>query len=294
MEQKKKLMSFTDFASGSIAGIVQVLLGQPFDIIKVRMQTSSIATSPFQIAKDLLKNEGALAFYNGTLSPLIGISICVAVQFGSNESAKNYLMKQNLNKYNSSTLYIKDYVLAGIFAGFMNSLVISPVELFRIKMQVQNSTTANAYTGTVDCAKKIFQQYGIKGVYQGYSATLFREAPAYAVYFGVYESLMAKSEKKYNKRNNIPLLNVMSYGAISGVLLWLATFPNDVIKSRMQADDINNRRYPSIMKTINIINAEAGLMGFFKGLTPCLMRAPPINAATFLTFEIVQKLLRKD
>jgi len=296
MEEKKNLMSLKDFVSGSVAGIVQVLLGQPLDIVKVRMQTKpDIYKSPLDTAKSILKNEGISAFYKGTLSPLIGISFCVAIQFGSNEIAKNYFSNRNLSLKNSSKLEIKDYIYCGMFAGACNSLVISPVELLRIQMQVQTNTGSekSKYTGTIDCARKIFSSNGFKGIYQGYSATLFREVPAYAVYFGLYESLMGLSEKKYGNRKDIPLLKVMTYGALSGLFLWISTFPHDVIKSYIQADDPKNRKYNSIVSTSKLIYKEKGLGGFFKGLTPCLIRAPPINAATFLTFEMVQKFLKR-
>ena len=105
---------------------------------------------------------------------------------------------------------------------------------------------------------------------------------------------MKGSLKKYATRRDIPIFNVMCYGAMAGVCLWLATFPHDVIKSCMQADQLENRKYPSLLSTIKTIHAEKGVSGFFKGLTPCLVRAPPINAATFLTFETVQKLLKKE
>ena len=38
-ENKNSLISFNDIIAGSLAGIVQVLVGQPFDMMKVRMQT---------------------------------------------------------------------------------------------------------------------------------------------------------------------------------------------------------------------------------------------------------------
>lgn len=297
MEEQKKLMSFKDFLSGSIAGVVQVLLGQPFDMVKVRMQTQSeIYKSPIECTKSILKNEGISAFYKGTLSPLFGISFCVAIQFGSNQIAKNYFANRNLKLKNDSKLHIKDYILSGMFAGACNSLVMSPVELFRIQMQVQKNTGATGnknsrYTGTVDCAKKIYKKFGIRGVYQGYFSTLFREIPAYAAYFGLYETLMGISEKTHGSRKDIPIYKVVAYGALSGVFLWTITFPHDVIKSWIQADDPNNRKYKSIISTSRIIYQEKGIGGFFKGLSPCLMRAPPINGATFLTFEMVNKFL---
>ncbi|KAL2002087.1 hypothetical protein VTN02DRAFT_685 [Thermoascus thermophilus] len=54
--------------------------GQPFDIVKVRLQTTSQYSNAFDCAAKILKNEGPLAFYKGTLTPLIGIGACVSVQ----------------------------------------------------------------------------------------------------------------------------------------------------------------------------------------------------------------------
>lgn len=297
-ERKSNLMSFNDFLSGSIAGIVQVLLGQPLDMMKVRMQTNPLEYKTlFQTGKKILHSEGPLGFYKGTLSPLCGISFCVAIQFSSNEAAKNFFINMNYrdkSNKNPTKLSVLQYVYSGIFAGFCNAFVMSPVELFRIKMQVQSKDSAVKYNGTVDCAKKIFQNYGLKGVYQGLCSTILRECPAYAIYFGVYETLMQMSLKKYNSKSEIPLFHIMSYGALSGVLLWVGTFPFDVIKSRIQADNINDRKYKSILQTFNHIVKENGVGGLYKGLPPCLVRAPFINAATFLTFELASKHLNKN
>lgn len=77
-----------DLVGGSIGGIAQVLVGQPFDIVKVRIQTSPSGTyaSPLDCAKQLLKADGPRGFYKvglnisrggadrqGTLTPLLGI-----------------------------------------------------------------------------------------------------------------------------------------------------------------------------------------------------------------------------
>jgi hypothetical protein len=54
-----------DLVGGSIGGIAQVLVGQPFDIVKVRIQTSPSGTyaSPLECAKQLLKADGPRGFY---------------------------------------------------------------------------------------------------------------------------------------------------------------------------------------------------------------------------------------
>lgn len=67
-----------DLFAGATGGIAQVLLGQPFDIVKVRLQTTEQYKGALDAATQIWKNEGPLAFYKGTLTPLIGIGACVS------------------------------------------------------------------------------------------------------------------------------------------------------------------------------------------------------------------------
>lgn len=294
------LISLNDFISGSTAGIIQVLAGQPLDLLKVRMQTKPTEyTSLLQTAKKIFVEESPFAFYKGTLSPLIGISFCVAVQFSSNALARNYFLSKNKSgigkgaNANVEVLSFSQNIFAGFFAGFCNSFIISPIELIRIKLQMQGNSIDNKYKGLNDCASQIFKHNGIKGIYQGLCSTLLRECPGYAFYFGIYETLMQSKLKKYGSKENTPLIYPCIYGAAAGYGLWVLTFPFDVVKSRIQADDMENRKYKNILNTFKIIHKENGIGGFFKGLAPCLVRAPLTNSLTFLTFETVSKLLKK-
>jgi solute carrier family 25 carnitine/acylcarnitine transporter 20/29 len=292
--KNKPLLSLNDFISGSCAGVIQVLVGQPLDLMKVRMQTKPTEyTSLLHTAKKIISEESPLAFYKGTLSPLIGISFCVAIQFSSNALARNYfLSKDTNNKTTKGVLSLKQNILAGFFAGFCNSFVISPIELIRIKLQMQGNSADNKYKGVFDCANQVFRQDSFKGIYQGLFSTLLRECPGYAIYFGIYETLMQSKLKKYGSKENTPLIYPVIYGGVSGIGLWLLTFPFDVVKSRIQADDSANRKYKNILSTFRIIHRDNGIGGFFKGLAPCLVRAPLVNGLTFLTFERVSKLLK--
>jgi solute carrier family 25 (mitochondrial carnitine/acylcarnitine transporter), member 20/29 len=47
------------------------------DIVKVRLQTTTQYTGALDAATKIYKSEGPLAFYKGTLTPLIGIGACV-------------------------------------------------------------------------------------------------------------------------------------------------------------------------------------------------------------------------
>ncbi len=71
---------------------------------------------------------------------------------------------------------------AGMFAGFTNSFVLSPIELVKCRLQIQRESKADAYyKGPIDCVSKIYKEEGIRnGLFKGLASTLAREVPCYA------------------------------------------------------------------------------------------------------------------
>ena len=61
--------------AGTVSGWAQVLSGQPFDAVKVRLQTSNVYKGTLDCATRIVREEGALAFYKGTVMPLVGIGM---------------------------------------------------------------------------------------------------------------------------------------------------------------------------------------------------------------------------
>jgi solute carrier family 25 carnitine/acylcarnitine transporter 20/29 len=297
--ESESLITVKDFVAGTVAGVLQVLVGQPFDIIKVRIQAQSpinpIYKNPYDCARKIYLNEGLYTFYRGTLSPLVGIGACVSIQFGVNEACKRLLKRYQKDNKKNDPNHLSLFQLAscGAVAGLANAVVSIPVEHIRIKMQVEGTKLNKKYSGSYDCLKKIYTEHGIHGIYKGGMPTLPREAISYFFYFGMYEGFMQWSEKKHGNRNDIPMWKVMIFGALAGFGEWLPGYPFDVIKSKYQADDINNPKYTSLKSCAVDIYKTSGVKGFYSGLVPCLMRAPPANAATFAGFEICVRLWDK-
>ena len=72
-------------------------------------------------------------------------------------------------------------MLCGSFAGFVNSIVLSPIELVKCRLQLQTQSRTNAYyKGSIDCLVKIVSEEGISnGFFKGLVPTIVREIPAY-------------------------------------------------------------------------------------------------------------------
>jgi solute carrier family 25 carnitine/acylcarnitine transporter 20/29 len=213
--------------AGSVGGIVQVLVGQPFDTIKVRLQTQSVSnpvyTGVLDCARKTLATEGASAFYKGhlliqgTLTPLLGIGACVSIQFGALEALKRMMGGKDLS---FAQLY-----LAGAGSGFANSFLCGPIEHVRIRLQLQTAKN-RLFAGPLDFLKKTYTVHGIAGVFKGQGITFLRETHGFGVYFAVYEYLIQKTmEREKIARSQISTYKQLLYGALSGYALWIFIYP---------------------------------------------------------------------
>jgi solute carrier family 25 (mitochondrial carnitine/acylcarnitine transporter), member 20/29 len=81
--------------AGWIGGIGKVLSGQPFDLLKVKLQIQDPANPTYSGLGDCFrktfKREGVGAFYKGTLVPLFGVGLVSAIQFMVYEETRKYL-----------------------------------------------------------------------------------------------------------------------------------------------------------------------------------------------------------
>lgn len=79
----------------------------------------------------------------------------------------------------------------------------------------------------------------------------------------------------------------MFAGAVGGVTLWTCIFPADVIKSRIQ---VNNLKRSMTSVGLEIIRKE-GFMALYNGLLPSVLRTIPATATLFLVYEYTKKTL---
>ncbi|KAJ6137797.1 Mitochondrial carrier protein [Penicillium samsonianum] len=288
------LRTVKDLAAGAAGGMAQVILGQPFDIVKVRLQTTTQYKSALECATQIFKKEGPTAFYKGTLTPLIGIGACVSVQFGAYHEARRRLEELNKKKYANSALSYTQYYMAGSFAGLTNSVLSGPIEHVRIRLQAQPHGAGRLYSGPIDCVSKLAAQGGaLRGIYRGQAVTLLREAQAYGAWFMAFEFMMNQDAKRNNvKREDLSKAKIAMYGGLAGEVLWLSSYPLDVIKSKMQTDGFGaQQKYSTMRDCFKKTYAIEGLGGFWKGIGPTLLRAMPVSAGTFLTVELAMQAL---
>ena len=105
-----------ELIAGGSAGAIGVMIGNPLDVIKVRMQTSP---SKYQTLRQsvalIVKNEGYRAFLKGMTSPLAAQFVINSILFGTNSLVMSLLepnkqrneLGRPLNIYISGKYYLQ-------------------------------------------------------------------------------------------------------------------------------------------------------------------------------------------
>jgi len=285
------------------------MFSHPFDTIKVRLQTQTIASSVtpqftggLDCVRQTIRREGFLALYKGMSSPLYTSPAINAVVFTAYEQGKRLIQRGS-----DRQLTKNEMALAGAYAGFVNCFIACPVELIKAKLQVQyEASLANSkYKGSFDCIKQLVKADGPKAIFKGMSACILREIPAYIAQFYTYESMKMFMENRKSQHHDsgthstqsgsgtLSSFELMLCGGVSGMMCWAASYPQDVIKSRIQVAP--NGTYKARFFDGGFIECgkaavrAEGWRGLFHGFGPCMLRAAVANACGFATYEYVLK-----
>lgn len=298
-EQSFVRRTVKNLVSGTFSGIAVCLVGHPFDTLKVRLQTQPVDKPVYKGLLDCfvktMKWEGIGGLYKGVGSPIVGQMFFRATLFTSYYQITAFFAgKDRLGQ----RLTVPEYFLCGMFTGAVAALVEGPIDLFKSKMQIQiiraKSGESVMYRNVFHAAYVIIKKHGIRGAYQGLPATWLRNIPANSAFFGFYELCRTLSIPEGGTVFDLSPMALLASGGTGGFLYWFLTYPTDVIKSTMQADDsvVEKRRFKSIRDCVKkLYNDEGGWRRFYRGFTPCLMRSIPANATLFFVVETIRKYL---
>ena len=242
---------------GPIGGLCEAVLMQPFDTIKVRRQSNQYIG-----LRNTIRTYGVTNLYKG-LTPYMGqIFVKYGLRFSTFEllRGKNDIFYRNL--------------LAGISAGLVESLFITPFELIKTILQTHNSVTV---------IKRVKSEKGYRGLYRGFAPTCFRQSINQGSNFTIYLKLRQKIIKP-DEKPNIPLVMVASL--VSGSVGPLINNPFDVVKTRYMNPSFDNRYYGIYDCCKKIIQTE-GISSLYKGIG---LRLFKVSFGQAITFSVIEQL----
>jgi len=270
-----------NYVAGAAAGAAQTFIGFPLDTLKTRLQASGVAfKGPLDCLWSTFRVEGVRGFYKGMASPLVAGSFFNAILFGTYEELTHRLSDDDGN------ITVPRYVLACALTGVAESTAYTPIEMVKVRLQVDVST-GGASRGPLAVTREVLRNNGLRGLFKGHQATLMRECPGNVVYFSSYEVF----KKLYPRESEVERSLVA--GGCAGMSYWVAMLPVDSIKTKLQTDSLSAPRYAGVLDCVRQTVAEHGVRGLYRGLTPVMLRAFPANAVAFGAFEFVLSEFRR-
>ncbi|KKZ60634.1 hypothetical protein EMCG_04707 [[Emmonsia] crescens] len=315
--------SVVETLAGFTAGISSTLAVHPLDVIKTRLQvdrfSSSRVGSSLRIARGIARNEGGIiaGFYRGLTPNLVGNSVSWGLYFLWYSNIKNTLHVFHGSR--KERLGSLDYFVASGVAGVLTSLLTNPIWVIKTRMLSTGSRAPGAYPSLAAGVRAIYRSEGIAGFYRGMVPALFGVSHG-ALQFMAYEKLkqyrassttaaqleLATSTSavgvpgngsvKGGSRIKDPKLSNMDYLVLSGtskVFAGCVTYPYQVLKARLQTYDAA-RTYRGVTDAMGQMWRKEGVVGFYKGMGPNLVRVLPSTWVTFLVYENVRIYLSME
>ncbi|KIX01750.1 uncharacterized protein Z518_09477 [Rhinocladiella mackenziei CBS 650.93] len=314
----QSLEALKDIIFGSTAGMLGKFVEYPFDTVKVRLQSQSHEPGAQRLRGPLdafsaafRSPEGPLvSLYRGLSAPLVGAAIETSSLFFSYRIAQDIVVaatpsltaQRNPNN-DKVELPIPALVGCGAASGAFTSLLLTPIELIKCKMQVSRTPshlaselgcTNTSPPGPIELIRTVFRAQGLLGFWRGQLGTLIRETGGSAAWFGSYEGvkvLFLKTDPSLSQIADVKVWQQMFAGAAAGMSYNFVFYPADTIKSRMQtsATEAAGIKKSSFLSTGHELWREQGLKGFYRGCGITVVRSAPSSAIIFSIYEALRR-----
>ncbi|KAI4314811.1 hypothetical protein L6164_027680 [Bauhinia variegata] len=293
--------------AGAAAGFATVAVMHPLDVVRTRFQVNDGRISHLPSYKNtvhaiftIARSEGLRGLYAGFLPSVLGSTISWSLYFFFYDKAKQRYARNGYEKLSPGL-----HLASAAEAGALVCLCTNPVWLVKTRLQLQTPLhQTRPYSGLYDAFRTIMREEGWSALYRGIVPGLFLQVSHGAVQFTAYEELrkvivdLKCKESETHHHNGDKVLNSVDYavlGASSKVAAILLTYPFQVIRARLQQRPSSDG-VPRYMDSWHVIKETArfeGVRGFYRGITPNLLKNVPASSITFIVYENVLKLLKQ-
>ncbi|XP_054134614.1 mitochondrial thiamine pyrophosphate carrier [Melozone crissalis] len=290
--------------AGSASGLVTRVLVSPLDVLKIRFQlqieqlSSRNPTAKYhgmlQAVQRIFREEGLTAFWKGHVPAQILSVGFGAVQFMTFESLTELMHNFTSFKAQDSLVHL----VCGGLAACTASVAVQPVDTLRTRFAAQGEP--KIYLNLRHAVVTMYQTEGPGTFYRGLTPTLIAVFPYAGLQFFFYNILQQFSKWAIpaEAKNGAGVRNLVC-GSCAGVLSKSLTYPLDLVKKRLQVGGFEHARaafgqvrtYGGFLDCVRQMMREEGPGGFFKGLSPSLLKAAFSSGFIFFWYELFCSLL---
>lgn len=279
--------------------------------------------STFDGLRKIARNEGITTLWRG-LSPTLVMTVPANIIYFTGYDWLRYNHASPVNRVVSDG-YAP--LVAGSIARILAAMVVSPVEMFRTRMQASTSTSSTGhFADTVASIREMVQMRGYTSLWRGLTLTLWRDVPFSGIYWWGYETIRgsltdarersrgreldrdgprsrARTRSQSRENHTATFTDSFTAGALSGAVASILTMPFDVGKTRQQVfkDSPHPTNGParilapeerSMPKFLLHIFKTEGAAGLWKGWVARTLKVAPACAIMISCYEVGKRMAR--
>mmetsp|Transcript_5574 Transcript_5574/g.13580 ORF Transcript_5574/g.13580 Transcript_5574/m.13580 type:complete len:290 (+) Transcript_5574:100-969(+) len=180
-------------------------------------------------------------------------------------------------------------IAAGALAGACEATATCPLDTIKVRMQ-EAARRSQKHHGIIATGVSIVRNEGVLALWKGWTPLVLGVMVKKALRFSSFSSFKSMFADKAGK-----LSAGMTFlgGVYAGFIETFAIVtPSEMVKIRMQTNRMESR---SLLQVVPQILWEEGLLAFYKGSLPTLIRQTTNQGCRFLTYSrIMDELKRRD
>lgn len=171
-----------DLFSASLGSVACCYTGQPFDTVKVRMQTRPDEfCGVIPSVSRIIREEGFTALWKGAVPTAGGMILENCMAFGVNEALKRAFPddpSESNGREDGPPSLLKPFLMGSI-TGCCSATVLLPSEIIKAKTQIEVKSVTSQ-----EVLQTMLKRQGVRSLFVGFDAQLMRDGPFYAFFFG--------------------------------------------------------------------------------------------------------------
>ncbi|XP_031178733.1 mitochondrial folate transporter/carrier [Sander lucioperca] len=281
-----------NLVAGLSGGVVSTLVLHPLDLVKIRFAVSDgLELRPkysgiLHCMKSVWQQEGLRGLYQGVTPNIWGAGASWGLYFFFYNAFKGYTKEGRQTELSAT-----EHLVCAAEAGILTLTLTNPIWVTKTRLVLQYNADPGSkqYKGMIDALVKIYRHEGVPGLYKGFVPGLFGTSHG-ALQFMAYEEL----KRGYNKYRKVPsdaklsALEYITMAALSKIFAVATTYPYQVVRARLQ--DQHNT-YNGVLDVIRRTWRNEGVIGFYKGIIPNVIRVTPACCITFVVYENLSRYL---
>lgn len=162
-----------DFWAGYLSGAVGIIIGNPLDLIKTRIQAGEHSSSPSNLPNHAISTtahfDRLTSLARGAAAPILGYGALNALLFVTYNRSLALLTPDGSETPSAASIWA-----AGALGGLASFVVSAPTELVKCRAQV-----ARPPRSSWAVARDVWNREGLRGWYRGGAVTGVRDAVGY-------------------------------------------------------------------------------------------------------------------